>query len=360
MNRSGLFVLVAVAAVLSAAAWWLGSRDQARYEAAEAPLLAPSLEARLADIDRVEIRPAEGDAFSIALTGGNWGLVERDGYPIDTEILRRELRKFAEARGKEAKTANAAYYPQLGVNSDDDAEAPTIQLSAFAGDESVAALVIGKPGKGGHYVRLADQAQSWQSDTRFNVPRTVPNWLQRVILEIKRDRLARITVTPASGRSYTLHRANADETNFTLDGLPEGREVQVGNINRLAAAISNLRLTEVARSNTGTDTGDWNRTVFETFDGLVITTWSQKPEDGDGRVRIEARYEAPAASEGNSGEETEGDAGDDVADTADVAAEAEAINKRVSGWTYSVSSYNATALNFAFDVLLKPLPEDES
>ncbi len=354
MNRSRFLVLIALAAGLSLAAWWAGQHQQARYEVAQSHKLFPGLEADLARLDQLSVEPAGMAGFTLKLQDGAWGLVERGGYTVDTTVLRRELRKLAAARQVEAKTSNPAYYERLGLQDIDQASSPTVKLSLSAKQQPLLEVLIGKAGKNGHYLRTAGQAQSWLSDTRFNVPGTPANWLAKDIIELPRTRIAAIEVRPAGGPAYRLSRSDAAQTDFTLSEKPAGRDLDFANVNRLGAALARLRLTDVAR--TATDpSGAWSQSVFRSFDGLVVTVFSQKTDEG-GKLRLEARYEAPPMRE-DSGDESE-PVEDAEAVAQRVQAEVAALNARVAGWTYEVASYSASALAFDLEALLKDPPEE--
>lgn len=358
MSQKGLKIWLLVAVLATAVAWIVGQQEEARYGLAETEALAPALAERLADVDRLTVHAAGETPFSVLRQDGAWVIPERGGYPADTSVLRRELRKIAEARRLEPKTALPANYPQLGVEDIDAAEDTTLRLSAAAGETTVLDLLIGKSGSSGSYVRPAGEAQSWLADKRFSPPREIASWLDRELVDIDRGDLKAVTVTPAEGQAYRLEKSDREQQDFTLSPAPpEGRELNYANLNRVGAALSRLRLKDVL--NELPEDLAWNETVYRRFDGLVLTARSASLDD-ERLLQLEARYEAPAAeAEDEATEEAAATPSPAPTPAEDPAALAADINARVAGWTYSVSSYNGDALSLKYDFLLKAEADDE-
>lgn len=355
MSQKGLKILLVVAVLATALAWFFGQREEARYGLAEAEALAPELGARLGEVDSLRLEAAGKESFHVVQQDGRWVVPERGGYQADTSVLRRELRKIAEAKKLEPKTSLPANYGRLGVEDIETAKDTTLRITASAGDATVLDLLIGKSGSSGSYVRPAGQEQSWLADTRFSPPREVASWLDRELVDLDRTDLASVGVTPAEGKAYVLEKSSRAQQDFALSPAPpENRELNFANINRVGAALSRLRLKDVV-TELPEDLA-WSETVYRRFDGLIVTARSAD-HDEERLLQLAARYEAPPAPP------KDGEA--DPASTPtpgpaeDPAALAEEINARVTGWTYTVSSYNGDALTLDYDFLLKAEPADK-
>src|SRR5690606_22728553 len=226
------------------------------------------------------------------------------------------------------------------------------------------------------------------------LPDDAAGWLVPEITDIPASRVQSVTIRHEGGDTIAIRKADAGDTNFTVDNIPEGRELSYPSVaNSIASALDNLNLDDVRRAGAGAADSEGDvepsrvTTVFRTFDGLEVTVESTGTEDetwirlaaaavpagdagtsgdapgpddgeetsdgGDGAGAGEAADEAPG---NDAGEEETGDAeaaGDDAeaAESPDPAAEAESINARVSGWEYRIPRYKASQLRRGWDDL---------
>ncbi len=329
-------ILVATVAVVLIAAWFLSHREQQKFGAADGALFAPQLGEQLAQIDRLQVQAAGADPVTLSLDGDQWRVAERNAYPAETEVLRRELRKLAEARVLERKTAQAEYYDRLGVQDIEAAQDTTLRLVASTGDSTVLDLLIGKSDKRGSYVRRSGEAQSWLLDSRITLPREATAWLDKALVDVPRDQLQSIRVSPLKGPEYRLSRSDEAQATFDLEPAPpQGRELDLANINRLGAALSRLRLQDVAM--TLPEGLAWTEIEFLRKDGLRLLVRSAR-QDSERYLQLEAQ--APE------------DAGEDLA------AEARRINARTAGRSFAMAQYAVDAMHMSHDMLLKSLPEE--
>ena len=171
--------------------------------------------------------------------------------------------------------------------------------------------------------------------------------------------------------------------------MPPDRELQYASVaNVMGNVLSNLNLQDV-EPRTGTDE-PVTVTEFLTFDGLAITAESLERED-EPWVAFRAEYRPPAeepeadeaedepaqeSDAANVGDEVEveaegeleadadgadvaaGEAETEDADGTDVAAEALALDQRLSPWRYRIASYQFDQMTRRLDDLLRDLPEE--
>ncbi len=331
--------LLIAAVVLSLAAWIASEQEQKRFGLDSGALLVPELEGQLDDIDRVLIRVAGGPRIRLAQTEGEWRVMDRDGYPADTTVLRRELRKIAQARKLEAKTDQADSYARLGVQDVDLAEDTTVQIVASKGvpnpaEPALLNLIVGNSGRSGSYVRQADQTRSWLIDTRISLPRTTAEWLDKNLLKLSRQDIQRIAITPAEGPAYTLSKSDAEQTDFDLSPAPpQDQTSNAANLNRLGAALANLRLTDVAVE-TPEDLS-WSQAEFTSFNGLSLHLEVAREDS--------ARYLRLSASS--------------TADAEEAAAEAQRINTLAKDRVFLMDQYAVDALSMTHAMMLQSPPE---
>ncbi len=336
MNK--LHVLILAAAALSAAAWFASHREQQRFGVSEGELLVAGLSEQLADIDSVTIHPAGASSVTLSAEQGLWVVRERDNYPADIQALRKELRKLAQARMLEAKTAQEALYPQLGVQAVEQAEDTTVQLTAHAGDTQVLDIIIGKAGASGSYVRLLDNPQSWQIDQRITLPRVIVGWLDTQLVSVPRGDVQRVAVKPADGPQYAIVKDDPEQSSFTLEPSPDdGQALNVANVNRLGAALSSLRIEDVV-SDVADDLA-WSQATLTTFDGLVLNLEVAKSADNERYLRLAA----------------------DVREDADESTrqQAAAINAKSHGRTFLGPQYSVDALAMRHDMLIRQTADEQ-
>ena len=366
MTSRTLIVLAAALVVLALVAFW-GQRGDAPATQVNA-LFLPELEAALGDIDRVRVVGAGNETrATLERRSDSWVVAEKQGYPADIAKIRGALRALAEARIVEEKTANPEYYDRLGVESVERDDASGVELIAYAGGDARASVIIGDSDAANlQYVRASDAATSYLVDRRIDVPRDTVGWIDTTIMDISSSRIASVTIEHPDGETVRITKNDRDETNFTVENVPEGRELSYpGVANVLANTLRNLKLDDVAAASDELPE-ETTRTTFRTFDGLVVTATSYT-RDGEQWVRFEAGVE-PEAEAGN--DEEAGDEGADAApsgdaetaetDSADESdtgaearAEAERINARVSGWEYRIPSYLFGQLTRRMEDLLR-------
>ncbi len=341
MNKLNVLILATVAICI--AAWVASYRAKQQFGLEETAKLLPDLSEQLAQIDRVQIVAAGNDSTTLINQDGQWLLEQRDNYPADMQQVRTALRDLAEARKLEAKTALASNYAQLGVQDVDLARETTVHLMAEAGDTSVVNLLIGKSGRGGSYVRQAGSEQSWLIDKRIALGRNTADYLDKALIVLPRDEVQRVAVTPLAGDAYAIEKGDDDDESFSLQpAAPSGRKLNMANINRLAAALASLRISDVMDSTE--EELSWSEAVLQSFDGLQLTLKLAKGEDSSQRY---LQLSASALAD------EDGDIDDEVQERA------AALNARSQGRIYRAPQYTVDALAMSYDMLLQPPAESE-
>jgi len=399
MTSRTLAVLAAALVVLALLALY-GQRSEGPPPQND-QLLLPELEAALADVNRVSVVAAGGEpAATLERRDDRWAVAEKDGYPADVVKLREALVGLAEARIVEQKTSNPEYYERLGVEPVESEDAGGVAVTAHAGDAGFPAVIVGDAAGGGYqYVRRADEATSYLVDRELDVPRSAAEWVDPSIVDIRGTRVARITIEHPDGETVSIFKDDEEQTNFTVENLPEGRELQYAGVaNVIGNSLRELRLEDVEAADSVADEDpEPVRTTFRTFDGLIVTVTAFERDDGawislEAGVDEGARSTAEVEAGDRSGErETSGEAGDtfetgdpagDAAespdegagasastDQASVAAESAAatdredealdpraeavmINERTGGWRYKIPSYQFDQMTRRMDDLL--------
>ena len=330
-------------------------QQTARDSITEPSLLLSGLESRVNDIEWLQLTAAGSRTVAtLERKGELWTVAEAAGYRADWERLRGLLSGLSQARILEPKTANPKYYDRLGVE-DINAESATGIMISFSQDSGLPQVIVGSEARGrtGQYVRLAESAESALIDTSLDVPDQRSDWLETAIVDISDAEVVEVRITHPGGESVRVVKASADDENFQLQEIPEGREIKSEwSVNALGNALADLELDEVGPQ----DAIDWNGAgslYLLTADGLAVevaTLERPGPEDGSESefwIRLEAQLYT--TSLGNGSEE----APDDV----ETRSRAEAINERTRGWAYRIPQYKFNAMTVQMDELLKDASE---
>ena len=360
-------------------------------------LLLPDLAGDLDEITQVTVVGAGSEPVATLQRGedGGWSVAEKDGYPADAARVRHTLISLAEARVAEAMTSNADFYDRLGVEDVAGEDAGGVAVNLTGADSTLDIIVGNTEGASQRYVRVADRAQSFLIDRDPEVGDETADWLAPGILAIPGARMARVTVTHPDGEVVSVSKADPDQSNFDLEAMPEGRELQYASVaNVMGNVLSNLSLQDVEPLS---DT-DVPVTVTEwaTFDGLAITAESfergdepwvafrveyrppvETPDEdsepaadavsdsGSDSDSVSGSEQEPAAADGtedaSGGADEAADEGDestDEDDGVDVAAEAAELDQRLAGWRYRIASYQYDQMTRRMDDLLRDVPEE--
>jgi hypothetical protein len=321
MSNRALLILIAVLVALIVLAN-LGGRDTPSIAAGERFL--PQLATGIDDVERVTIARAGNETVAtLERDGASWTVRERQEYPADATRIRDALIALTEARIVEPKTASARFYARLGVEPIelDTAAGIAITLEGLAQPLTV---ILGDTAPGGHrFARRADQAESYQIDRDPTLPRDTANWLTAEILDLAGERVRHVTITHADGEVVRLEKAEAGQMNFSVEPIPEGRELLYPGVgNTIGSALRALRLEDVERAADGFDAEVEVEVEYITFDGLVIRARGARRNGA-----AWAEFVASAAE-------------DLPADQADARQqEAGEINRRVAGWRFRIAPF---------------------
>jgi hypothetical protein len=396
MNRKAFVILAVIALVLAGLAMWSQQGGDTTSIAGDSAgeLLVPGLADQVDAIAAIEISGAGGTRLArIERAGEDWVVAEQDGYPAARAKVTGLLIALAEARIVEEKTADPNFHSRLGVEAVDSATATGLEVALTGSDGTSFEIVLGDAyGDGERYARLAASAQSVLIDRNPDVARDPADWVRPEIIAIPSSRVQRVEVNHADGESLVIHKDARELSDFTVDSVPEGRELQYSGIaNVTGSVLQSLELDAVSRAPEAP--GEVLATTeFRTFDGLVVTVTATAAEEADGQpwLAFDARFDAgqalefatdtvedvgaadaPAADQGDAAEAVDAAnaaaASADAANAADAApvepgadaiAEADALNARLAGWRFRIPSYQYSQLTRRMEDLLRPPPSE--
>jgi hypothetical protein len=352
MSRKHFSLLLAVTLLVAAAVLLIPGKTS-RDSDVQHVLLIPDLQDQVNDLDRLRVSGAGGEPIATLLRGdGSWGVEETNGYRADWNQLRTLLADLAQAEVVERKTANPDYYTRLGVEDTSAPDATGVMLE-FDSASGLPALIVGNrsEGRDGHYVRLRDATESVLIDRSLEVPRDSEDWLDRNIIHIADSEVVEVEIGHPDGERVVARKSSADEENFALQNVPEGREIQSAwAVDSLANGLASLSLEAVAPA----DDLDWSEATrfgLVTADGLrvdaelitVETGHEDEPADTAYWIRLQAGLYQTALESGVVPPDSEDETSE----------RAREVNRRVGGWAYRIPKYKYDGMTKRLDDLLK-------
>jgi hypothetical protein len=311
MRPTTLVILALATLVFAVGAVVVNSRNPAYSRASGGDLVFPDLAGKINDAAKIVVKTASG-TFTVARLGKGWGVAEKHDYPAKYETVKSTLVGLTQLKTVEAKTAEPLLYPRLEVE-DPGAKGAKSELLTVedAKGEALARLIIGKSryGRGGEdvnmvYVRKPDDAQSWLAEGPLERQDDVKAWLQREIVNLPRDQVRQVTVTPAaandaSDKGFVVAKEEPGSGDFALQGVPPEDKVKSSyDVNAIGGELASLMFDDVMPASALKPEAKPLRTLeYRSFDGLVVTLALYK-QDNKTWTKIDARYDAGAAAPG--------------------------------------------------------------
>jgi hypothetical protein len=339
-------LLVAALVVIALGLWASSRKIEDSHSGAGAPVIN-GLKAQVNDVTEVRISRGDGSKATLRKGPTNWVVAERE-YPADSGKVRKLLLDLSKLEVVETKTSDPAKYAQLGV---EDVTTPTAGGTRveLVTPEKVHGVIVGRTsGMKSGYVRATDEKQSVLATPQLMLEADPQRWIDTALVDIADSRIREVEVTPASGPAYKLARENKDQADFTVTGVPKGRELSspsaASTVSRelagltltdvrkpaAAAAATSSPLPSSSRSSSSTASP---KAVFRTFDGLEIQL--QGRQDGERRYVV-------VTSQSTAKE------------TAD---EATKLTARTKDWEFEIPNYKYDGIFKPIEELLKPKDE---
>ena len=300
MNRKTLIVLgVATALAVGAALFVDHSRTPQSNVAEKAGMLAPGLRDHVNEVTKITFTSA-GNQPAVTLVRGErgWTVSQRGGYPADLGKLREYLLRFADASLLEQKTANKDRYPDLGVEdiTAADAKGVLVDLDGLPAPLRVIVGTFDGQGGNGTFVRRADEAQSWLAKGTLTPDKDPAAWLAKDLPGIAAERVARVEIRHADGRSVRVERKAPGDTQLVIADIPKGRQPGSEYVaNGLGSVLAELRLDDVAPAAEVPPPQSAVQARYTTFDGIVVDVQAWKVGER-AHATFAARLDAEAAA----------------------------------------------------------------
>ncbi|MGE0256502.1 MAG: DUF4340 domain-containing protein [Alphaproteobacteria bacterium] len=340
--------LIATVLVVAAALVVVLDRPLARFDPISSEVAFPALRADPDAAAKITVTN-HYRTFSLVRKGDSWIATDQYDYPVAQGDVRELLARLADMRMLELKTQQPDRHHRLEVEDPSTEEAASRRVRVEdAGGKVLADAIVGRPSyrfvgtiTSGTYMRRPDEKQAWLGTGIVRVQDRLVPWLQRELVAIKSDRLARVRLNVGRDDAYTVEREDA-EKDFALAPMPEGRAIDPeGPVRTFARFAENVLLEDVVPADKfEAGDGEKRTAVIETFDGVNVTV-SMVVQGDKTWATIEAAYAGAA------------DAADDAAKAA--RAQVEDINKRHAGWVYWLPyDFRDALIRESEDWLIKP------
>ncbi len=342
MTPKSIIILGAATVIAVGAAAVSLNANQAGSGVAVSGPVFPGLIEQVNSVAKVEIEH-RGKTLTMVRAGKDgWTMVESDGYPVSAKVAEKVVVQLADLNLYELKTKKPELYSRLHVEEPKGEEAQARQIKMFDADgKTVVDLVAGRKRynlvgtrKEGVYIRKPGNAQTWLAAGELDVEVNPGDWLVSKIVDIAEENVAKVTVRHPDGEQIVVSKPDPKARNFTLHGIPMGKQLQYDtDPNNIAAVLDQLNLDDARKAGFVTFAEDKTiRSLFEMRDGMKL------------EIAMVAKGEEQWASIKATAMETA---------KPETAKLAEDINKRVAGWVYALPSFKSTRLKRRMADMLK-------
>jgi hypothetical protein len=323
----GWLVVTAVTVVL--AVFVVLDRPTAKFDPVSRVPVFQALRSNPDAAAKVEVNSRFG-SFSMVRTGDAWSTPDRFGYEIDTNDIRRLIVSISDMRYIERKTSLPERFERLEVDDVDgiNAESAYVKISDAAG-AVLAEAIVGRPSArfidgsiSGTYIREPGTNNVWLVSGITNVQTRLVPWLQRNIVSLPANTVARVELGSGDG-SFVLSRETPDSEDFALAEAPEGRALNKRKITSISRALADIGLEDIKPRGELALPDDAQTATVTTFDGVAVTVRLAKIDNKNWST-FEAAYTGDPADQSDAAKAVRG--------TVDE------INQRVGNWVYWLPS----------------------
>ncbi|WP_439579769.1 DUF4340 domain-containing protein [Elioraea sp.] len=359
--RRGRLVLFGAATLIGAAAIGVVAwqREPPRTEAAiiDAPVF-PDITPRLAAAERIEVRRHDG-TVTLERRDGAWGIAERSHYPARAERVREVFTGLAELRLIEERTGNPDLFSRLGLE-DVTVAGGTSQLLTVtdAQGATIAELIVGRrriptPGHqpAAIYVRRPGESRTYLAEGALRLDTDPMLWVEREVLDIKRQRVARVTARRAGAEPVTVVRADPAAEHAAVAEPPDDFKPEQHKVDDLPRALEWFSFNDVRPAAELASAEETGEASLVTFDGLSLTIRVVKADDKRWAI-VSASWAEPAAPPPENPPEQ-------LRTPEAAREEAERLAQRLAPWAFQIADWKADVLTYRLEDL-RAAPESPS
>ena len=258
-----------VAVVLSLLAWVtaprattyevFAERGQVIFPDFRDPSAAASLE-----VIQFDARSATVVPFKVQNRNGRWTIPSQHDYPTDAkDRLAQTATALIALKTDDFVSDNAADHERTGVLDPLDTSLPAVNgrgtrlIARGEQDQILADVIVGNPiphSPGFRYVRRPGQRRVYSSNVgNLKASTAFEDWIERDLLQVTPDEIDVVNLRNYSvdrdarrinpGDTTLLERRN--ESDWTINGLGPGQELNLDSLDRLLRSLAALRITGV-------------------------------------------------------------------------------------------------------------------
>jgi len=306
------------------------------------------------EIASIIIKGPDG-AVSLVKKVDRWVVENRFDYPADFSKISDFALELKQVKtGREFESSEDTL-KRLSLKDPDDSEALEQEkgIRVLLKDKEgalLASVLLGKTRikeagshiPDGRYVRLGQESKIYLIDKHFASFHKEPSaWLEKGLAEVGANEVRKVSCLSADGKKvrYTFERPEKGKDLEPVN-LPADRKIKKSTLNRLAGALSSLRMEDVVEHLDGPEsiaTGFPSRIEYHLFNGIIYRVY---PGDACSEadlchLRLEVDYQRPPQ-----------------------ALEAKQLNERLSPWVYVIPEWQHSIFMTDLDQLLEK-PEEE-
>lgn len=278
---------------------------------------------------------------------GGWQVEQRFGFPAKSDQVRKLIVGLVELEAFEPRTSNPEWHRELGLAAPEDLGSAT-RVELIDGDgEPFVQLLAGKvvedtkdaQGRGFIYARKEGEDQAWLARGRLPLNTQVTDWLELDIFQLKREDIKRVVLWAGTENPVIIERESADERNFHIANLPEGRTGRgAAIVNGPATALVDVEPEDVIPGDK-LDFEEGSTAAIDTFGGMRFIV---RMTGGAGVLWAKISAEADAALLGEGG---------DLEAAEKRAAE---VNALTEGWAFRFGQEVSVKLAQTMQALTRP------
>lgn len=330
--KSLIGLAVVTAAAVIAAVMVAGGTAADSAVADRGRALLPGLVKTSASVESLAVTVGKD---TTTLTRDGERFVDASGYPARIEAVRKLVSSLAALTIDEDKTDKPDRYVDLGLADPGAGEGASTKVALLDKEgKALAAVYAGAKdytvggSRGGQYVRLDGNPQSYLVRGSLDVPTARADWFDARLTDIKPAALSKVTLTDAGGVTVDFLRTGEK---LLPAALPDGKAPDEGKANRVTAFLQGFDFTDV-RKETPASIGNTTRLRYETTEGLVVTATAVPATDdaGKGWIRVVAEAIDPKAADA-----------------------AKAINEKAAGYEFKVNTIHTEMFGWTVASLAK-------
>ncbi len=356
-------LILAVLAVAAIGAALLLNPDHSPSES-DGERLLPNLGDQLNAVSVLRVIGADGaTAVTLERTANDWVVLEKDGFPADRAVLRNTLLELANATIIEQKTSKPEFYARLGVEDPGSPEAASTALEIVTAAETLR-VIVGKIAFDGYgtYVRRDGDPQGLLVSAELEPAAAPLDWIRRELLDIAAADVAAVSIEHADGERLRVEKSARADTTFTVQQVPDGRELSSESAaNSIAAALSGLEFEDV-RARIAPEPGSVTVARYELFDGRVIEIETSRDEDQTWAAfdfaydeSLATRFSSAATAADDTPAADSDNAAAGIENDNDPEQSIVQLSERLGGWSFAVADFRIAQLGKRMADLLAPL-----